>query len=219
MKLQIYLVNVLVAISILAAIGSLAAIGAAWIELKPAAVRLQVTLSKLDGALDDVHNIELETQRTEAEMAGLLNQSRHAMLTEAQQKALVASTQRVLADSDTSVVKLGSAIDSLSQIAPAVTLSVDQMGADAHGLLGASTEAVNAARDDFTSPELKDALIQVDASAKNTAAVTGEAAGTMKKVHEGVDYEVALLEKPASKVKLIILTMASALGNFVHGLL
>jgi hypothetical protein len=67
------------------------------------AAATEVTSDRLAIALAQVSAIELETQRTEAEMSGLLNASRHDMLTRAEKAQLLGKANAILDDADTAV--------------------------------------------------------------------------------------------------------------------
>jgi hypothetical protein len=195
------------------------------------AIRLTMDLHEFmphaEAALAGVQAIEVNTTRTEAEMSGLLNTVRHIALDERAQantqlaaaRDLTSRGSRLLDDADAAVRHLDASAVELGTIAPVTNEAIKGIAADAHETLGAGTETLKAASTDLADPALKDAIVQVDTSAQNAATATSEAAGTMKSIHRGVDYEVAMIVKPASKVKTTVLVIASALGNFLHGFL
>jgi hypothetical protein len=184
-------------------------------------------MPRAEAALAGIQAIETNTVRTEAEMSGVLNTVRHIALDERAQtnnqlaaaRGLTSRGSQLLDDADAAVRHLDASAVELGTIAPATNQAIAGIAADAHETLGAGTETLNAAAADLKDPALKDSIVQLDVSTRNAAAATDEAAGTMKSIHKGVDYEVAMIMKPASKVKTTVLVLASALGNFLHGFL
>jgi hypothetical protein len=202
-----------------------------YLVLAVCAIRITMDLHQfmphMEAALAGVQAIETNTTRTEAEMSGVLNTVRHIALDErASENAQIAAAQgltsrgsKLLDDADVAVRHLDASAVELGTVAPVTNEAIRGIAADAHITLGAGTGTLDAATADLKDPGLKDAIVQLDTSAQNAATATSEAAGTMKSIHEGVDYEVAMIMKPGSKVKTTVLVIASALGNFLHGFL
>lgn len=123
--------------------------------------QIDITLTAVNSAMGDVHSIELETQRTEAEMAGLLNQTRHGMLTQRQEIELVAKASAVLDDSDATIRKVNNeflprinavlessntlVVDGDSAVG-SVSLAVHQLTADGHSSLAVLSDEANELR-------------------------------------------------------------------------
>jgi hypothetical protein len=66
-----------------------------------------------------------------------------------------------------------------------------------------------------TSPDIQKTLDGVAASADNLAATTDQAVKTITAVRSGVEYEVAQIEKPVTKIKAIYLFILSSIGRFL----
>jgi uncharacterized protein len=135
------------------------------------------TLGNVDSAMTDVHSIELETQRTEEEMAGLLNQTRHGMLTQQQETALVGRANAVLDDSDAAIRNLDQTIVKLGDIAPAVeqtASTVNQTILSAQpGILDLNKAAAGAATA-MSDPAIHETMVHVDGTAGNLDATSSD---------------------------------------------
>src|SRR6202043_2435548 len=100
-----------------------------------------------------VQAIETNTTRTEAELAGLFNTTRHIALDEhksqAQQladvHALTVSASKLLDDADVSVKQLGKAAQNLDTVGPAVTSAVQNTSKQLQDTLGMSQNMMKAA--------------------------------------------------------------------------
>lgn len=188
------------------------AMGAMREQIAPAAARLAQTETQLNLALRDVQGIELNTTRTEAEMAGLLNQSRHvAMITAAQEQQLITRTDRLLDDVDTGVVNI-------SAIAPAATHDLEQLEGviqDSRVLLEASTATVANANTDLSDPHIPDLLSQADTSAKNLTAATGSAAHALGTADIVVTQEAKQLLSVPTKVETVAHVALRCVGWFL----
>jgi hypothetical protein len=150
-----------------------------------------LALESLKTALASIQAIELNTTRTEAEMAGLLNQTRHSMMTPAQTKELVDRASILMNDAAASTVKLGEAAESLKAIGPVTASAVQTLAQDAHTALQASQGAMKAATDDLQDPAIKETLRSVDRAAANTADTTANLAATTSDIKEYVHRETA----------------------------
>jgi hypothetical protein len=189
------------------------------IVLVPALSR---TLSNVNTALVSIQAIETNTTRTEAELAGLLNTTRHIALEEqkAQNQQLEAIQKLndrailLLDDTDKGVQQFTSSMQSLGLIAPAVNQSVTRIADSSTALLDTSKGMVQAATDDLSDPNLHQAVNDLAASSGQLKVATTEGAATMTSVHKAVDYEIAELMKPVKKVKVAILFMATVAGKF-----
>jgi len=142
-------------------------------ELVP---RIDKTLQDADAAMVAVVGIQRDTTRTEAEMAGLLNQTRRSMLTAAQEQQLVSNANRVLADADRAVQQFGDAAQSLGTAGPAVAETVRNIGGDSHDVLAASLQGAEALTTDLQQPEIKAAADAMERAAESTAETARNAA-------------------------------------------
>lgn len=136
--------------------------------------KLGDTAERLGPVLADVHAIQVDTTRTEAEMAGLLNQTRHSLLTPAQTQALVDRATNLLDNANLSVTRLGTAASSLETLAPSITEAVSSVSAYSHELLEESTEAARAAANDLNDPAIHQTLAHVDGMAGNLDATSAD---------------------------------------------
>lgn len=65
-----------------------------------------------------------------------------------------------------------------------------------------------------SDPALKASIDNLSDASKSTAVATSEAAASMTKVREGINYEVNELEKPVKKVKVVYDFVLQSLGKF-----
>jgi hypothetical protein len=150
-----------------------------------------LALESLKTALASVQVIELNTTRTEAEMAGLLNQTRHSMMTPAQTKELVDRAANLMDNANLSVIRLGEAADSLRGIPPTVQGAIQQIATDAHNTMQGSQAMIKAATDDLSQPEIKGTTIAIEEAAQATAATTANLADATKDIKDFVHRETA----------------------------
>jgi hypothetical protein len=164
-------------------------------ELKGDSHQIQVeiyfTSRSLETALGDLHNIQVDTTRTEAEMAGLLNQTRHSMLTPDQTKELVDRAANLMDNANLSVIRLGEAADSLRGIPPTVQGAIQQIAVDAHNTMGASQKAMEAAAADLQDPAISEAAGNVEQSSLQVAIATKNVADTTGDIKAYVHRETA----------------------------
>lgn len=130
--------------------------------------------NSLQIALSHIQAIETDTQRTEAELAGLLNQTRHSLLTAVETKELVDKASKVMEDADTATVRLGTAAESLSQIGPATAVTVAEIGEETKATLETSQALMKAATEDLDQPGLKEIVEHTDETSANLAATTAD---------------------------------------------
>lgn len=128
----------------------------------------------LQRALNRLGDIETNTTRTEAEMAGLLNQTRHSMMTPAQTKELVDRAANLMDNANLSVIRLGEAADSLRGIGPTAQGAIAQAAQDVHQSAQQTTAMMKAATDDLADPALKDLAQHADATATNVEATSAD---------------------------------------------
>jgi hypothetical protein len=150
-----------------------------------------LALDKLADAETDVHNIQVDTTRTEAEMAGLLNATRHSMLTPAQTKELVDRAANLMDNANLSVIRLGEAADSLRGIPPTVQGAIQQIAQDAHNTMTSGKTMLDAAAADLSDPAIKQSIENVQEASKQTAAATRNVADTTADIKAYVHRETA----------------------------
>ena len=127
--------------------------------------RAYQVIPKLSASLDSIQAIETNTTRTKAELAGLLNETRHIAIDERkaqadQLKAVsgIAIRTNALLDAATT------AVNRISDVSPHVEAAVDSIGLDVHETLLASQETLQAATSDLNAPELRDTMVKLDAT-------------------------------------------------------
>ena len=138
----------------------------------------------MDGALKSVQAIETNTTRTEAELSGLLNTTRHIAIDErnAQDKQLETvqelstKTYSLLDDADNMVKQV-------SNLVPILADSIKNTTDDARVTMYSSQRLMEAATDDLSGPAIKDTLASIQDSSKNTAEVTKNMIGVTDDIH------------------------------------
>lgn len=116
--------------------------------------------------------VQTDTTRTEAEMAGLLNATRHSLMTPAQTKELVDRAANLLDNANLSVIRVGAAAQSLQGIAPTTQAAIAQLAQDSHDSLAQSQALLKAGTDDLQDPAIKKATQATEESAENVDATT-----------------------------------------------
>jgi hypothetical protein len=183
-----------------AALDAVAAAGNAAGRLEP----------QVAATLASVQAIETNTTRTEAELAGLLNETRHIAIDErAAQQAQLAQvadigrrTRILLDDADNAVKAVGT-------MAPAVRDSVSGISVDAHATAIASQSLLTAATADLSDPAIRQSEADAAVAARNLAIASQQTAMAMTDLHAALDHEIAVIERPVSKVKAAALFTAS----------
>jgi len=66
-----------------------------------------------------------------------------------------------------------------------------------------------------SNPRLPEAVDSLADSSKSLAVATDQAAKTITSIRSGVEYEVAQIEKPVTKIKAIYLFILSSIGRFL----
>lgn len=177
----------------------------------------------VDKTLIAVQAVEVNTTRTEAELAGLLNATRHIALDEqkAQQDQLAAVQQlaarssRLVDDADVAVKEFGDSAQALGAIGPSVEAAVGGLQADSHDTLEASQDLLRQATADLADSSIHESLNNVDSATANVAQATATAAHAMQTVDDTVSAEAKIILAPASKVKRAALFAASILGHLL----
>lgn len=150
------------------------------------------TLSQMDTALSNVQAIELNTTRTEAELSGLLNTTRHIAMQERQSQAeqlramqtLMVKGYMVLDDLDQTVKQVGA-------VAPVVSESIQDVSRDVQLTLRSSQKLLEATTDDLSSPAIKLSMERVQDAAQHTAETTQNLADATKDIKDYVHRETA----------------------------
>lgn len=188
-----------------------------------AIVALATLEPKAAAALDAVKAIEVNTTRTEAELAGLLNVTRQVALDErkataaqlAQVAAIGSSTNQLIrhADAvldDVDLTITGAGVDEvrLAKLLDQTTASVAEI------TQRSSTVLANVAQASDPAPVVA-ALQNVVAATGSIRQTTADGAATMIAVRRGVEYEVAQLMRPVRKVRVVSEEAVRLLGRFL----
>ena len=163
------------------------------------------TLSKLDTALANLQAVELNTTRTEAEMAGLLNTTRHIALKEreAQEEQLHAiqlvaiKAYNVLDDADQTIKQVGA-------VAPVLAESIQDTTEDVQLTLKSTQKLLEATTDDVSSPAIKNTMERVEEASKNTAEATANVAAATQDIRDYVHRETTPVRGFWNAVKALI---------------
>ena len=172
-----------------------------------------LALESLKTALASVRAIELNTTRTEAEMAGLLNQTRHSMMTPAQTKELVDKAAKAMEDADVSIQKLGEAAASLEAIAPSTQGAVQQIAEDTHDTMQATQAMIGAATKDLADTNIQSTMISVRETAQATASATAHLDATAADLQKVADEWSAPVKGFWKRLKLFAFEVAGPLAS------
>jgi len=151
-----------------------------------------VLVPHLDATLISVQGIETNTTRTEAELSGLLNETRHIAIDEhkAQQDQLMMVQQlstkvyMLINDADAAVQNLG-------EVAPNLTDSIKFTTNDIHKTMVSSQELLQAATKQMSDPSISKALDNVDMASMHTANATANLDATTADIRDYVHRETA----------------------------
>ncbi len=136
--------------------------------------KLDKVLEALPPAIDDIHNIQVDTTRTEAEMAGLLNQTRRSLLTPEQTKELVDRAANLMDNANESVIRLGAAAQSLEGIGPTTQGAIAQTAQDIHITAGDAEQAIDTITKEAGDPAIHETLTHVEGVAGNLDATSAD---------------------------------------------
>lgn len=150
----------------------------------------RVLVPKLDATLISVQAIETNTTRTEAELSGLLNETRHIATDEraAQQdqlmmvKQLSTKVYMLVDDADAAVKNLG-------EVAPNLTESIQYTTRDVHNTMVDSQELLQAATKQISDPSIGKAIDNMDMATLHTANATANVDATTKDIRDYVHRE------------------------------
>lgn len=162
----------------------------------------------LPQTLSSIQSIETNTTRTEAELSGLLNTTRHIAI--AEQKAqddqlhtvqlLETKTYMVLDDTDLTVKQIGA-------LAPILADSIQTTTQDVHVDLDRGQHLMEAATDDLSSPSIHITLDNMEKASENFVQVTHNTIGVTQDMHEETNMLVSKTRdamKPENKAKSIL---------------
>ena len=184
-----------------------------------AAPKISVAIDRTNSALIDIHAIETDTQRMEAEAAGMLNQIRHIAAAENKRTAeQLADAHKISLQAIALFEKLNSTVEHLNatvqgfqDITPILKDGIAQTLSDIHDTLVSSQSLIHAATENLSDPQIKDMMKQLDIAAKNVSDATAEASGALKDVHSATTYELKQLMAPVTKAmvayKLILVAV------------
>lgn len=175
-------------------------------------VSLKVLVPHLDAALVSVQAIELNTTRTEAELSGLLNTTRHLAIEErkAQTQQLAQLEQinthaiALLDSADKGVQQFTESMKSIGLIAPKVNESVSRLTDSSTRLMDSSTALVQTATLTLADSVIHDSLDQIKQSTQNTATATANLAATTKDIKDYVHRETTPVRGTWNAFKAVI---------------
>lgn len=188
-----------------------------------AIVALATLEPKAAAALDAVKAIEVNTTRTEAELAGLLNVTRQVALDErkataaqlAQVAAIGSSTNQLIRHADAVLDDVDLTITGAGVDEVRIAKLLDQTTASVAELTQrSSTVLANVAQGSDPAPVVA-ALQNVVAATGSIRQTTADGAATMIAVRRGVEYEVAQLTRPVRKVRVVSEEAVRLLGRFL----
>lgn len=171
---------------------------------------------KVSKALDSVQAIETNTTRTEAELSGLLNTTRHIAEQERasqveqlrQVSVLILRAQTVLTDVDAAVKSANADEQRLGVVLEQASASIARTSDDTHVLLSNAAQSVDPA-------PIREAMTNIVTSTRNVAATTADAQASMATVRKGIEFEVKALMAPPRKVKWLAEEAARMVGKFL----
>lgn len=174
-------------------------------SIPPLLIKVDNTLSDAQSALVSVHDIEMNTTRTESEMAGLLNTTRHIAV--AEEKAQEKQLQTVQELSTKAYALLDDAdqtVKSVGEIPPTVAEAIKETSEDLHTSLYSSQRMLEAATDDLSSPSIKTSMENLQDATKSTASATQNVADATKDIKEYVHRETTPVRGFWNGVKALI---------------
>jgi hypothetical protein len=180
-------------------------------------------MPKASAVLDNIQAMETNTTRTEAEMAGLLNETRHIAKDEreaetkqlARADELSARIKTLLIDADKTMKHLDVSAVQLGTIGLATNDAVGKIALDVHETMGAAQLTLHAATADLDDPALKESVQHIAEASEHLAVATKEASGAMSDVHKATTYEVQQIMAPVSKIKVVVLFAARVVGRLL----
>lgn len=125
-------------------------------------------------ALADIHNIQIDTTRTESEMAGLLNATRHSMLTPVQVASLVGGANKVLTDTDTTILRLNDTVTELATLTPVTEQVIRNVGNEAQSTLGVAQGVLATANADLCDTRITKVEDNLITTSTNVVGITDD---------------------------------------------
>lgn len=173
---------------------------------------LSPVVAHLDTALVSVQAIEVNTTRTEAELSGLLNQTRHIAEDEhkaqtqqlAQIQQLNSRAIALLGDADTGVKQFTASMQSLGMIAPTVNSSVIRLTDESTKLMDSSNKMIQSATTTISDPSIHEAIDATSQAAQNTATATKNLADTSQDIKDYVHRETTPVRGTWNAIKAFI---------------
>lgn len=148
------------------------------------------TLLQVQSTLASVQTIETNTTRTEAELAGLLNTTRHIALSERDQEAKqFVAVQQLSTDAFQLVNDADAAVKNLGDVAPNLTESIQHMTSDVHNTMVSSQALMGAATLTISSPAIAQTEVAAMEAAQHTAIATQNLADTTQDIKVYVHRE------------------------------
>ena len=137
-----------------------------------------------------MQTIETNTTRTEAELAGLLNTTRHIALSERDQEAKqFVAVQQLSTDAFQLVNDADAAVKNLGDVAPNLTESIQHMTSDVHNTMVSSQALMGAATLTISSPAIAQTEVAAMEAAQHTAIATQNLADTTQDIKVYVHRE------------------------------
>jgi hypothetical protein len=175
-------------------------------------LRVEVLVPKVSKALDNIQAMETNTTRTEAELAGLLDITRHIALDEkkAQQQqladihTLTIKGGKLLDDADDSVKKLGDAADSLNTLSPAVVAAIQDNSVQLQDTLGMGQNMLKAATLDLLDPNIQKSMDNIQSATNYAANSTANLDATTHDIREYVHRETTPIRGTWNFIKELI---------------
>lgn len=159
-----------------------------------------------------IQAIESNTTRTEAELAGLLDQTRHIAMDErkAQQRqladvhSLTSKAGKLLDDADVSVQQLGESAKSLSGVGPAVMDAVNDTSQQVESTLAVSQSMMKAATLDLLDPNIQKSLDNISSATAYVASTTANLDASTRDIRDYVHRETTPVRGTWNFLKRII---------------
>lgn len=174
-------------------------------DLRGVIPKVNKTLQDTQVALQSVQAIETNTTRTEAEMAGLLNTTRHIAIEEQKAQALQLQTLQELSTKAYALLDdADQTVKSVGEIPPTVAEAIKSTSEDIHLTLYSSQRLMEAATDDLSSPSIKTTMENMQDATKNTASATQNLADTTKDIKDYVHRETTPVRGTWNFIKALI---------------
>lgn len=162
-------------------------------------------IPQVNSTLSSIQAIETNTTRTEAELSGLLNTTRHIALAEQksqddqlqQIRLLSIKAGMMIDDADVTIKQIG-------QVAPYVALAVQNTSDDIHTTLYSSQRLIEATTDDVSSPSIRQTMDNIQEASKNTVETTSNVDAATKDIKDYIHRETTPVRGTWNFVKELI---------------